>query len=316
MMVSALLILFFHLWINLGSSIPEAFIKQLAYIGVDMFFFLSAYSLANREPLRYGKFIWQRFKAVYIKYILFAVIAAIIGSWPLIRFLQVICGVELFTKGGGAFLWFVPAIMICYLLFPLYKKWDEHCKKRWVPLCVVLVAWIALSAILTYATGYTKIFIFTNRLPIFFLGYYMARSNRVKPLIGERASNRWFVPVFGTVLTLIGLVIGYFFGFTLKIKVPFVDMFYVVMIPLTLGLILLTSLIPEKKPIKWIGSSTLEMYAIQMVFGYKLANLLIRQFRTGLAGKLATNFITFLIIIVAAVLVHYLYGFIVKRIEK
>ena len=41
MAFAALQILIFHLWINLSSSEIENFIKQISYIGVDIFFFLS-----------------------------------------------------------------------------------------------------------------------------------------------------------------------------------------------------------------------------------------------------------------------------------
>ena len=74
-------ILIFHLWINISSSEIENFIKQISYIGVDIFFFLSGYSLYRSDTGNYFQFIGNRFRTVYSKFILFALIAAWVNKW-------------------------------------------------------------------------------------------------------------------------------------------------------------------------------------------------------------------------------------------
>ena len=51
MAVSAMLILIYHLWINITNSTIEVYLRQLCVTGVDLFFFVSAYSIANRKIL-------------------------------------------------------------------------------------------------------------------------------------------------------------------------------------------------------------------------------------------------------------------------
>ena len=74
MFFSSLLILIFHLWINIfdrASNLFEVenFLRQLCYIGVDIFFFLSCYSISKHEIKDYKKFICSRFIKVYLVFI-------------------------------------------------------------------------------------------------------------------------------------------------------------------------------------------------------------------------------------------------------
>ena len=115
MLFSALQILIFHLWIPITNSNLEFFVKQTAYMGVDIFFLLSGYSLGLKKIENYARFVISRFNVVYVKFILFSLVFCLINNTGVIRFLKIISGVELFERGGGAFLWFVPGIMIFYI---------------------------------------------------------------------------------------------------------------------------------------------------------------------------------------------------------
>ena len=299
---SALLIIFFHLWINIGTSQAENFLKLTAYIGVDMFFFLSAYSLSRRETGGYFKFVLSRFCNVYIKYILFAFVAFFYSGWAIKRLLLVISGVELFVKGGGAFLWFVPAIMIVYIVFPLIKKLDL--KNSILTFICSVIFWVILSLVFTNVFGYKEIFIFISRFPIILCGYYFGRYG----IFEKITKNKWIQVLFGLALLSAGYVIIYFCAYKNKLQVPFYDTFYITTIPATLGLIMLVSLLPEFKLIKWLGSSTLEMYAIQMIFGYKFANNMFKVTK----NVLFTNFLTILFVIITACITHYFIEICVK----
>ena len=129
MTFSALFIVIFHMWINVTNSPIEMYLRQICVIGVDLFFFLSAYSIGKRKNIEYKKFIIDRFLKIYLKFIIFACIAAFYLKWDISKFIKVILGIELFNKGGGSFLWFIPGIMLVYLTLPLYKKIDEKYPK-------------------------------------------------------------------------------------------------------------------------------------------------------------------------------------------
>ena len=82
MFFSSILILVFHIWINIFERTSnlyaiEVFIRQICYIGVDIFFFLSSFSISKSEIKDYKKFLLLRFKKIYIVFSIFAIIALI-----------------------------------------------------------------------------------------------------------------------------------------------------------------------------------------------------------------------------------------------
>lgn len=102
--IAAFQILFFHLWAPLTSTQIEQFILKTAYVGVDMFFFLSAYSLAGRE-IDYVPFLKDRVLKLYAKFAFFVLIMALFSkSFGVIRAVKSLTFIEFFQKGGGAFL--------------------------------------------------------------------------------------------------------------------------------------------------------------------------------------------------------------------
>lgn len=298
MTFSGLQILIFHLWVNMSAgSTAEMFIKQTAYIGVDIFFFLSGYSLSSRKVSSYWDFLKNRFGTVYIKFFIFAVIAALIGGWKAARFLKVITGVNLFTAGGGAFLWFLPAILIFYILFPPYQKtYEKH------PLASIIasfVIWLAAGLIMSGFRELYHIFIVWNRIPVFILGCFMAQSDTFSKLLCNSKKR----VILGVMLTAIGGFLLYLFAFRTRLQMPIRDMFYVMGIPACIGLILLIGMIPENIVIRQIGMSTLEMYAVQMILGYSFANRIIKL--TGNKGL--TNLCTIVFVILLAVFFRVIY---------
>lgn len=303
MAFSAIQILIFHLWIPIfPGNVIEDFLIRTSYVGVDIFFFLSAYALSGKKTEKYFSFVFTRFKAVYIKFILFAVIAFLYAGWELPHLGKVISMRDLFQKGGGAFLWFLPAIMIFYAAFPLLQSCEQ--RHRYITLLTAVVIWTGIAA---FATFYkiTSIFIYWNRIPVFLLGFYLGTCKAFKKLLADNRNKL----LTGLACITGGGCLMYFFGYRPRLQVPFCDMFYVVGIPVSLGLVLLTSFVPAKLIIKWIGSSTLEMYAVQMIFGYDFANWAFRVTK----NPFLTNICSFLFVITGAAVFHYTYQFIVSH---
>lgn len=299
MTVSALVILIFHLWVNLTYPVSqvESFLTKTTYWGVDIFFFLSAYSIAGRRVENYGSFLLGRLKLVYLKYIIFAVIASIYAKWPLLKLIKVIFMVDFFERGGGSFLWFIPGIMLLYLILPLYQRLDE--KNRKVTATFTFIIWLAIALIFTYFTKYYKLFIFWNRLPIVFVGFYLGKSDGFRNLLNSKKIRA----ILGSILLIIGYVLLFYFGYRPQLQTPIKDMFYILAIPADLGIILLVGMIPEISPIKWIGSATLEMYALQMIFGYDIMNKLIKWN----LPAIIINVSVMVIIVLPAIILSYIY---------
>lgn len=306
MVVSALFILIFHLWVNITTFIEESIIRQICVVGVDLFFFVSAYSISKKKEIIYKDFIINRLTDIYLKFILLTIIYVIYTSKGLLDFIKIILGIDLFTKGGGSFLWFLPSIMIIYVLLPLYKNIDNKYKK----LCPIIsfVLFLILSISLSTFTNYSEIFILLNRIPIIMLGYYIAKYN-----VLEILRNKKIIYAITTLLlVLIGYIISYKTIFN-RIEIIYLyDIKYILNIPLELGLIMLLDLIKDNKVTSLFGSITLELYGLQMIFGFKLANKLF----ISLKNPILANIVTFIIIILLSLIMYYLYKLAKKLIKR
>lgn len=290
--IAAIWILVFHLWIPVSSLTAEQYIVKIGYAGVDIFFFLSAYSLADKK-LKYGPFILDRAVKIYLKFVLFIVAAALYMGFGITKALKVMAGIDFMERGGGSLLWFIPAIMIFYLVYPLFLKINNKYKTL-----IALVLWLIVTLILDKAVGYTKCFIFTNRIPVILAGYVL----KTYPL------KKWIsIPCLP-----IGAALMYFWGFTYKLNMPFKEFYYILAIPLVIGLAGISSFIKSGKIMEILGSATLEIYALQMIVGPKLVSRIFKL----VGGKLLTNLIVFVIILLASVLISLIYNFIVTRLQK
>ena len=285
--IAAFQILFFHLWAPITSTQIEQFILKTAYVGVDMFFFLSAYSLAGRE-IDYVPFLKDRVLKLYAKFAFFTLIMALFSkSFGVIRVVKSLTLIEFFQKGGGAFLWFIPAILILYIIYPLFLKWNSRFKVIWV-----LLIWLTGSVFAEHVLSYTAVFIFTNRIPVILAGYlfktYCTKNNNLR---------RSFI-----VLIPLGVLLLHMYGFKVRLNFPLKDMFYVLAIPTVIGLVTLSSYVKKYALLDSLGSITLELYAVQMIFGQQI---LIWAYNVFNKNALLTNiFVTGVMLLLAYIISH------------
>ncbi len=294
MSFSALMIIIFHLWINITKPntniyLIETYLRYIGYIGVDIFFFVSAYSLANNKIDNYSNFIIKRFKKIYLKFIIFGVIAFFFNKWSFLKLLKIIFGIEFLTKGGGSFLWFIPAIMIIYILLPLYKKLDN--KYKIITPIITIITYLILVITLSINKK-TTLLIFINRIPIILFGYYFSKLKIFEKL----QKNNLLYYCVALCLTIFGLLFNYYLYFNHFYLSYFQDIFYVLSIPLIIGVILLLDKIKVNKLFNYLGSITLEVYAIQMIFGYYLTGKLVKI----ISNSFLTNIISIVIVILIA----------------
>ena len=292
--IAAFQILFFHLWAPITSTQIEQFVLKTAYVGVDMFFFLSAYSLAGRE-IDYVPFLKDRVLKLYAKFAFFVLIMALFSkSFGVIRAVKSLMFIEFFQKGGGAFLWFIPAILIFYAVYPLFLKWNSRFKVIWV-----LLIWLVAGVFSEHVLSYTAVFIFTNRIPVILAGYlfktYCTHNNNLR---------RSFI-----VLIPLGVLLLHMYGFKVRLNFPIKDMFYVLAIPTVLGLVTLSSYVKKYAVTESLGSITLELYAVQMIFGQRILMWAYNVFNK---NALLTNiFVTGVMLLLA-----YIISYVIKRCER
>lgn len=308
MFVASVLIVIFHVWVRMIDRTSPiypigTFLRHVGFIGVDMFFFVSAFSIATRKELKYKSFVLSRFKYIYLKFAVFAVVAFIYESWKPLRLLKVLTAQELFNKGGGSFLWFLPAIMIMYILLPFFRLADKKNPKLTAILAIVI--WVAIGVIVTNLTKYKAMFIFFNRIPIILIGYYFGKYD-VLDKLRKNAAKYW---ILTAILVIGGLLLVYNFGYQGSPNKPIRELFYVIGVPLTVGVVMLLDMIPAAKIVQIVGNCTLEMYALQMIFGFKGAN----KVYTLTKSPIITNIVSMVAIMAAAVLVSKLFSLILNR---
>ena len=296
--ISTVAILAFHYWYKLGNSQIERFIVSNCYIGVDLFFICSAYSLSRKKKIDYTPFIKNRFKTIYLKYVFFSFIYSFfLVSYKksvllnkALRFISIISGYELFDKGGAAFLWFIPAIMIFYLLFPLFINWNNRNKSLYV-----LVGYLML-AVLCQNAGYRDIFIVINRIPLILITYELSVRKLNMPLYGA------------IILGICGIVSLYYFSYRMKLNTPFYDSYYLAAIPLCICVSYLSKYCKTYKWMEVIGAASLEIYALQMMFGYKLMLKVVKMCNI----PVLVNIMVFGLIIVAGIILNKLFTKVLK----
>ena len=307
--IAAFQILFFHLWAPITSTQIEQFVLKTAYVGVDMFFFLSAYSLAGRE-IDYVPFLKDRVLKLYAKFAFFVLIMALFSkSFGVIRAVKSLTFIEFFQKGGGAFLWFIPAILIFYAVYPLFLKWNSRFKVIWV-----LLIWLIAGVFSEHVLSYTTVFIFTNRIPVILAGYLFktyCTGNRDAIMPDNNKMNRTIQILRRSWVVLIplGALLLYMYGFKVRLNFPIKDMFYVLAIPSVIGLVMLSSYVKKCAVTDSLGSITLELYAVQMIFGQRILMWAYNVFNK---NALLTNiFVTGVMLLLAYIISH-----VIKRGER
>lgn len=265
MALAGLAVLAYHLlpWPR-GGGLPEEFARYLlltAYIGVDIFFFMAGYMAYFSKTHHYLAYIRRKCARIYPPFLFFCLLALLADKLDSGRFLQALVGLDLLNRGGGSFLWFLPALLLVYLILPLYVGLIK--KRGKVPgLLIALVTWSIAMFLLVRLFGDLRINILLCRLPLVFIGGFLATYEG----IWEKKKQA----LLGLALLLPGLWLTWTWGSFTKPDFLIKDVFYILAIPHTLGLVLLLDLAFRAKVpaiLAWIGGLTLELYAWQMVVG-------------------------------------------------
>ena len=148
--------------------------------------------------------------------------------------------------------WFVPGILVCYLLFPFIytasKKWGFG------RITFFLLVLLVLGNILfeTYSSQYSKLEIFTWRIPCFVIGIYFGYLSKVKPKYNE-------IVVYSVLVVALALC----FIFTGMSRPTFV-IGTVCFLPVLTGAIYAINKIasPNNLALEYLGSRSLQLYLL------------------------------------------------------
>ena len=195
--VSMLAVILFHAYFSWGGL----FVFKYGFIGVDIFLFLSGYGLCfsyNKNTI--WKFWKRRFKRIMPQYIVYALIATILGFTLSNRNVSVwdlfcnITTLSYYDVGGWFIDWYLAALVIFYVLFPLLYSIVNL--KTFI---ILLIS--ACLFFMFYDTNDIewKYICFLARIPIFCLGIVLYRIFVTPP---TRDSLRQFSLLIVTIVCL------------------------------------------------------------------------------------------------------------------
>ncbi|MGN0182096.1 MAG: acyltransferase family protein [Candidatus Ornithomonoglobus sp.] len=255
-----------------GNPLIIAPLIRMGNIGVDIFMFLSGYclSLSFRRNDNVKQFFIKRFKRVLISYVIVSIpfyLWKSIIEIPsaefinLTNFLTDITGYS-FWKNGVQNTWFVHAIIVFYILFPLLYKVIS--KGKVYAAAVVVLAYIFNIAAFYCVPLYRMSSIAWTRLPIFIIGIAMAYYK------SELKMNKRIYTAFAIYLIV---AVGIFPVRDLYVKhagdnYTYLWLFYsTLVVPLLYAMAFMIKKLPEtiNKCLCSVGGISLELYMIHII---------------------------------------------------
>ncbi len=314
--IAALLILFFHTWTPLITNIPllsfiEEFAKRTGFLGVDIFFFLSGMGLvSSRKKYKIGQFYYRRIRRLILPFVFIATLRLAMGEWSIGYYLKAISFVGFFTKSVYYFLWFVPAIILLYALFPAYYHLAARSKSLISFFLISLEIWLFIS-VGGIDIIRTDIYSITNRIPVFILGIFIAMSQDTKYQIKTHIS-----------LCVITLITGLLFAYVTNYKnmfvlVPVSNCFLPnILIAISLCPLMallfsrMNTLSIPRKLFRFIGSISFELYCVQDF------TIEVKDYLLSLYSPFIANIIIALLAIVSGFILAYINKLLMHATDK
>lgn len=204
------------------------------------------------------------------------------------------------------FLWFVTAIAVLYLVFPLYWRFFSRARSKPALTLAVIAVWYVLSLALK-GTLREDMYGFTNRIPVFLTGVLLGWCARN----GVRLPSRRTVAAVAAVLALAGLILSFLCNFRgLELSLPQSNCClpdYLTALGLTALLAELFALLDKARGARWInralgfiGGISLEFYCVQEFLGGRTVNAL-----TGHMPDIAVNIAVLAVVTASSWALHW-----------
>jgi len=236
-------------------------------IGVDIFFILSGfglfYSVYNIEnkciKVNWGGWFVKRMKRILPSYFIVAILFYLLkGDLNLYNF----CQLNFLIDGVRDF-WFIPAIVICYLLFPLCYQYGVRMGFRSLMVMTILLIIVVAYLLNSFNFGYyRKIEIFLQRIPCFILGIYWGYLS---------VSNRYKEYYIGILFSVVLTPLCMYFSFVGNSRWAFLFMTIVFIQFLLLLLSCIGNVV--RGTLQYLGKRSLQIYLTHVSLGLMLSNL-------------------------------------------
>lgn len=304
--VSITIVTFFHF----VSFTSEAFSDTIVfnainpifcrgYIGVDIFFFLSAYGLCHSyEGKSVGRYYMQRLLKIFPLYIVFLFIFGLYSYGKdldlLTNSLYQLTGLSVISNGLNTREWFIPALLLLYYFFPLlfellkFQKPSNSNFSLIIQMTVLILLHFACQTILPNIIQP----LFVNRFPIIVAAIYL--------YINQKNGKKDYIPVLFGVMAL----------FTIWIRDMKSGLVYDEVLPLILFAF---SHINIKKNIfcrylSYLGKYTLEIYLAQTI----CLSIYLDYVHYNVISDIDTNVLVFAIAILSTFIITILFCCITK----
>lgn len=272
--LAAFWIVLIHCWLLIVPNHAilgaiEGFVKWNGTIGVEIFLFLSGMGLTysiRKGSLR--SFYAGRLKRILLPYWVMMPLIAAAENWEPGKLLRVFTGISFFTENIMVCLWYIPAAILLYAVFPVYHRLLMRAKDKTAFTGLALCVWMC-SVIVLRNVMRSDVWVMYHRIPSFLLGIWIGEIGREREL--TMRWEHWLLCVvsagMGWMLRtavnrgLVELIpMGYFVAETF------------IAVPLCLLLAALFSLLESDALRKWLGwpvkiltffgTFTLELYCI------------------------------------------------------
>jgi len=175
--IAILWVAFFHSTIDL-SSIPILFIvKKIGYGGVDIFLMLSGLGLyyANQKyknTVFFYKKRLLRIMPIYLPVVfMFGILYLITGKMSIGELIMNLTTLSFWLNTKNQFDWYIPSLIILYLITPIFLYFFEH-KNKYIVTGIAISSAILLSVMIS-SSSIQYLLIFTTRIPIFLIGIFV-----------------------------------------------------------------------------------------------------------------------------------------------
>ena len=175
-----IIVISYHLFFKATCNIP--IIKGLisfGWIGVEIFMFVSGWGLYNslKKNNNTYAFYKKRFIRIFPTYIIINIIFALIEKISIKDFLLRTTTLG-YWVGSSYFDWYIPCILLFYLLSPLFFRWLRLNKYTFIIICIVIPFILAEILVSVYGVNDWNLLLFSlTRLPIFCLGFIIAQDD-------------------------------------------------------------------------------------------------------------------------------------------
>lgn len=287
---------------------------RIGYGGVDIFFFLSGLGLffSFKKEQNLAVFYKKRFIRIFPTYFVIVLFSMILlGSFNLIQFLVNISTIGYWIN-QSYFEWYIPSLVLFYLLFPLlYKLVNRNILSF---LIIILLVTLTLIFIRIYFDLNGMLMLFITRIPIFSLGILFGKWTSEKKQFNNITTSLIILSSFVGLISIV-LLSNYFPNSTLWNY----GFFWYPFILITPGLCILITFALDalrlsviNKVLAFFGTISLELYLLHIKL-FEKSNLLADYFNI---SRLIVLLIIFALIIPASILLSRLLSFLNSKINK